>query len=125
MIAFLGSLLLAAKPNIMLIVADDQGYANIGYHNSTVLTPRIDAIANEGVSERMHRRGSSSRSSVDPYLLEREEPQTTPQSVVRYSALQLPCIHTGIDCFCFFNSYCRSFWKRIMSSQSAVQHGLR
>ena len=35
---------LVGKPNIMLIVADDQGFANIGYHNSTVLTPRIDAI---------------------------------------------------------------------------------
>ena len=33
----------------MLIVSDDQGYANIGYHNSTVLTPRIDAIAKNGV----------------------------------------------------------------------------
>eukprot|EP00041_Stephanoeca_diplocostata_P011929 m.198142 g.198142 ORF g.198142 m.198142 type:complete len:141 (+) comp18735_c0_seq5:155-577(+) len=36
-------------PNIVLIVADDQGYANIGYHNSTVLTPRIDALAKDGV----------------------------------------------------------------------------
>ena len=39
----------SSKPNIMLIVSDDQGYANIGYHNSTVLTPRINAIAKEGV----------------------------------------------------------------------------
>ena len=39
---------LVGKPNIMLIVADDQGFANIGYHNSTVLTPRIDAIAKAG-----------------------------------------------------------------------------
>lgn len=49
MLAFIAAVVVAAKPNIMLIVADDQGYANIGYHNSTVLTPRIDAIAKEGV----------------------------------------------------------------------------
>ena len=36
-------------PHIMLIVSDDQGYANIGYHNSTVLTPRIDELASTGV----------------------------------------------------------------------------
>ena len=39
----------AEKPNIVILVADDQGYANIGYHNSTVLTPRIDALAKAGV----------------------------------------------------------------------------
>lgn len=39
----------AIKPNIVLIVADDQGYANIGYHNKTVLTPRIDNLAALGV----------------------------------------------------------------------------
>jgi arylsulfatase A-like enzyme len=38
----------ATKPNILLIVADDQGFADIGYHNSTVLTPRIDALAKQG-----------------------------------------------------------------------------
>ena len=37
-------------PNIVLIVSDDQGFANIGYHNSTVLTPRIDALAHEGLT---------------------------------------------------------------------------
>ena len=41
------------KPNVMLIVADDQGYANIGYHNSTVLTPRIDALARDGELQRL------------------------------------------------------------------------
>ena len=39
----------AQKPNIVILVADDQGYANIGYHNATVLTPRIDALAKAGV----------------------------------------------------------------------------
>jgi arylsulfatase B/arylsulfatase I/J len=39
----------AAKPNIVLIVADDQGHAQVGYHNASTLTPRIDALAGEGV----------------------------------------------------------------------------
>jgi hypothetical protein len=39
----------AAKPNVLFIVADDQGYANIGYHNSTTKTPRIDELARDGV----------------------------------------------------------------------------
>ena len=48
MILLAGMLSLNTKPNVMLIVADDQGYANIGYHNKSVLTPRIDALAAEG-----------------------------------------------------------------------------
>lgn len=40
----------AAKPNIVLVVADDQGYANIGYHNASTQTPRIDALAAAGVT---------------------------------------------------------------------------
>ena len=39
----------AAKPNVVFILSDDQGYANVGYHNSTVLTPRIDQLARSGV----------------------------------------------------------------------------
>jgi arylsulfatase A-like enzyme len=37
------------KPDILLIVADDQGYAQIGYHNQTMLMPRINEIARAGV----------------------------------------------------------------------------
>jgi len=39
----------ASKPNVLLIVADDQGYAQIGYHNKTTLTPKIDEIAGDGI----------------------------------------------------------------------------
>ena len=38
------------QPNILLIVADDQGHAQVGYHNATTLTPRIDALAAAGVT---------------------------------------------------------------------------
>lgn len=40
----------AAKPNIVLIVADDMGMADVGYHGyKDVLTPNIDKIAADGV----------------------------------------------------------------------------
>lgn len=38
------------KPNIVLIVADDLGYADVGIHGSTeIVTPHIDSIARNGV----------------------------------------------------------------------------
>lgn len=39
------------RPNIVLIVSDDLGYADLGHHGSReILTPHIDAIARGGVS---------------------------------------------------------------------------
>ncbi|WP_235299520.1 sulfatase-like hydrolase/transferase [Portibacter marinus] len=38
------------KPNLILIIADDLGYADVGFNGSTEIpTPYIDRIANEGV----------------------------------------------------------------------------
>ncbi len=37
------------KPNIVLIVSDDQGWNDVGYHGSEFSTPNIDRIAREGV----------------------------------------------------------------------------
>ncbi|MGQ0567248.1 MAG: arylsulfatase B [Gemmobacter sp.] len=37
------------RPNIVYIVADDLGFADLGYRGSDVLTPHIDALANGGV----------------------------------------------------------------------------
>ncbi len=36
------------QPNIVLIVADDFGYNDVGYHNPYVLTPNIDHLAKTG-----------------------------------------------------------------------------
>lgn len=37
------------SPNILLIVADDMGWNDIGYHNPRILTPNIDKLCAEGV----------------------------------------------------------------------------
>ncbi len=36
-------------PNILIIVADDLGWGDVGYHNPEILTPNIDKLANEGI----------------------------------------------------------------------------
>lgn len=39
-----------ARPNILIIMTDDQGYSDVGYNGNPVLqTPRIDALAQSGV----------------------------------------------------------------------------
>jgi arylsulfatase A-like enzyme len=37
------------SPNILLIVADDTGWNDIGYHNPRIFTPNIDQLCAEGV----------------------------------------------------------------------------
>ncbi|MBT8054418.1 MAG: arylsulfatase [Xanthomonadales bacterium] len=37
------------RPNILLIVADDLGYADLGVHGSDIQTPNIDKLAAEGI----------------------------------------------------------------------------
>ena len=37
------------KPNILLIVADDMGFSDLGCYGSEIQTPNIDALAQGGV----------------------------------------------------------------------------
>ena len=37
------------RPNILLIIADDLGYADLGVHGSDIRTPNIDVLAAEGL----------------------------------------------------------------------------
>ncbi len=36
------------RPNMVVIVADDLGWANVGYHGSSIPTPRLDDLAAKG-----------------------------------------------------------------------------
>ena len=42
------------RPNVIVIVSDDQGWADIGYHNPKVYSPRLDALAASGVKFTQH-----------------------------------------------------------------------
>ena len=44
----------AARPNILIIVADDMGWADVGYHGSRIKTPNIDRLARTGVELDSH-----------------------------------------------------------------------
>jgi len=37
------------RPNVLLIIADDLGYADLGVHGSDIRTPNIDSLAGEGI----------------------------------------------------------------------------
>jgi arylsulfatase B len=40
------------RPNVIIIVADDLGYADVSFNGGNIATPHIDRIANEGVNLR-------------------------------------------------------------------------
>ncbi|MCR9092822.1 MAG: sulfatase-like hydrolase/transferase [bacterium] len=39
----------AAQPNVVILLADDLGWADVGYHEGEIETPSIDRLAREGV----------------------------------------------------------------------------
>ena len=45
----LGGLHAADRPNILLIVSDDQGYNDLGILGNGIITPALDRLANEGI----------------------------------------------------------------------------
>ena len=43
-----------APPNVLLLVTDDQGWNDVGYHNVNLRTPHMDALAKSGVQLDCH-----------------------------------------------------------------------
>jgi arylsulfatase A-like enzyme len=39
----------SARPNILVIVADDLGFADVGWHGSELKTPNLDQLARDGI----------------------------------------------------------------------------
>ena len=39
----------AAKPNVVFIIADDLGWADVGFHQGNAPTPNLDRLAAGGV----------------------------------------------------------------------------
>src|SRR5437764_9358043 len=44
----------ARPPNILVVVADDLGWRDVGYHGSDVRTPTLDRLAKAGVRLERH-----------------------------------------------------------------------
>lgn len=42
-------LLVAEKPNVVIFLADDLGWKDVGFNGSVIETPHIDSLANEGI----------------------------------------------------------------------------
>jgi arylsulfatase A-like enzyme len=40
----------ASKPNILYVVADDLGWADVGFHGAEIKTPTLDQLANDGAT---------------------------------------------------------------------------
>ena len=49
-LAALASTALAQRPNVVLVITDDQGYGDLGAHgNAMIRTPHLDALHEESV----------------------------------------------------------------------------
>jgi len=42
------------RPNIVVVVADDLGWGDVGWHNEEIRTPRLDALVREGIELDAH-----------------------------------------------------------------------
>jgi len=45
---------IAERPNVLVFVADDLGWSDVGYHNSRMRTPHIDNLVRSGVELNCH-----------------------------------------------------------------------
>ncbi len=64
----------ARKPDILIILTDDQGWGDIGYNNPKVYSPDMDRLAAEGATLTQH------------YVM----PQCTPTQLALFTGRYLP-----------------------------------
>ena len=38
-----------ARPNLVIVLADDLGFSDVGWKNPNLITPHLDALASAGV----------------------------------------------------------------------------
>merc|ERR1719181_1037687 len=38
-----------SRPNLIMVIMDDFGWADVGYHNSSFSTPTMDELAEQGI----------------------------------------------------------------------------
>jgi arylsulfatase A-like enzyme len=48
LLASVGALAAAPRPNVVFLLADDLGFTDVGFHGSEIKTPHIDKLAGEG-----------------------------------------------------------------------------
>ncbi len=58
------SLATSQRPNIVLVLADDLGFSDLGSYGSEINTPNLDAIAEEGLRFQQLPHGSQLRASA-------------------------------------------------------------
>ncbi|KAH3846961.1 arylsulfatase D-like isoform X1 [Dreissena polymorpha] len=98
-LALLASSVHARMPNILILLADDMGYSDLGcYGNTSVRTPNIDSIARDGVKMTQHLTAASVCTPSRSALLTGRYPVRTgmaPKGIMRvnlwpYSTSGLP-----------------------------------
>ena len=43
-----------SAPHIVLVLSDDHGFNDVGWHNDKVVTPHLDKLAREGIRLEQH-----------------------------------------------------------------------
>ena len=91
-------------PNILLIVADDYGFHDIGYHGSEIKTPTLDKLAGDGVK-------------LEKYYV---QPICTPSRSQLLSGRYQVCIYVYVSIFIItFSRTCNLYWE--ISSIHTIQ----
>lgn len=83
------------RPNILLIVADDMGYTDVGFFGAEIATPNLDAIASEGLRFSNFHAGSScspTRAMLMSGVTNREAGIAGPAAVLADNVATLPAL---------------------------------